>query len=66
MVLWLGFSDYADQFEMDRASYRITMLGVMLGISVLALMISRTLCGTLAEFATIYTDLQLVIIALYI
>ncbi len=64
--LWIDFSYYADQFDIERSSYRLTMLGVMFGIIVLAMTVSDALRGGSAEFATIYTVLRLVIIVLYI
>ncbi len=64
--LWIDFSYYADQFDIERGSYRFTMLEVMFGIIVLAITVSHALRGGSAEFATIYTVLRLVIIVLYI
>lgn len=64
--LWIDFSYYADQFDVERGPYRITMLGVMFGMIVLALTIPEALHGGSAQFATIYTALRLVIIILYI
>ncbi|AFZ30283.1 low temperature requirement A [Gloeocapsa sp. PCC 7428] len=64
--LWIDFSYYADQFDVDRGSYRLTMLGVMFGIIVLAITIPEALHGGSAEFATVYAALRLVIIILYI
>lgn len=64
--LWIDFSYYADQFDVDRGSYRLTMLGVMFGIIVLAITIPEALYGGSAEFAAVYTALRLVIIVLYI
>lgn len=64
--LWIDFSYYADQFDVDRGSYRLTILGVMFGIIVLALAIPEALNGGSTEFAAIYAALRLVIIVLYI
>ena len=41
--LWIDFSYYADQFEIDKSSYRLTMLGVMFGMLVLALTVPEAL-----------------------
>ena len=64
--LWIDFSYYADQFDIERSSYRYTMLGVMFGIIVLAITVPNALHGGSAAFATIYAALRLVIIVLYI
>ncbi len=64
--LWIDFSYYADQFDVDRGSYRVTMLGIMFGMIVLAITIPEALHGGSAAFASIYTALRLVIIVLYI
>lgn len=64
--LWIDFSYYADQFDVERGSYRLTMLGVMFGLIVLAMTIPKALHGGSAAFATIYTALRLVIIVLYL
>ncbi len=64
--LWIDFSYYADQFDIERGSYGYTMLGVMFGIIVLAMTIPNALHGGSAAFATIYAALRLVIIVLYI
>ncbi|MBD1822927.1 low temperature requirement protein A [Cyanobacteria bacterium FACHB-DQ100] len=63
--LWIDFSYYADQFDVDRGFYRLIMLGVMFGVIVLALAIPEVLEGSSAVFATIYTALRAVIIFLY-
>ncbi len=64
--LWIDFSYYADQFDVERGAYRYTMLGVMFGMIVLAMTIPNALHGGSAAFATIYTALRLVIIVLYL
>ncbi|NER82523.1 MAG: low temperature requirement protein A [Leptolyngbya sp. SIO1D8] len=64
--LWIDFSYYADQFDIDNGPYRLVMLGVMFGLVVMALTIHDALHGGSAEFATIYTALRLVIIVLYV
>ncbi|MBW4443371.1 MAG: low temperature requirement protein A [Plectolyngbya sp. WJT66-NPBG17] len=63
--LWIDFSYYADQFDVERGFYRLVMLGVMFGMIVLALTISEALQGGSAEFASIYAALRLVIVSLY-
>ncbi|NEQ47056.1 MAG: low temperature requirement protein A [Leptolyngbya sp. SIOISBB] len=64
--LWIDFSYYADQFDVDRGPYRLVMLGVMFGVVVLALTIHDALHGGSVRFATAYSALRLVIIFLYI
>lgn len=64
--LWIDFSYYADQFDVERGNYRLTMLGVMFGMIVLAMTVPDALHGGSAAFATIYAALRLVIIVLYI
>lgn len=64
--LWIDFSYYADQFDVDQGPYRLVMLGVMFGLVVMALTIHGALHGGSAEFATIYSVLRLIIIFLYV
>jgi low temperature requirement protein LtrA len=64
--LWIDFSYYADQFDVDRGPYRIIMLGVMFGIVVLSITIPNALHGGAVQFAAVYTALRLVIIGLYV
>ena len=64
--LWIDFSYYADQFDIDDGPYRLVMLGVMFGLVVMALTIEDALQGGSADFAAIYTALRLVIIYLYV
>ncbi len=64
--LWIDFSYFADQFDVDRGFYRLTMLSVMFGIMVLSVTIPKALDGGAVQFATVYTALRFVIIALYI
>lgn len=64
--LWIDFSYYADQFDVDRGLYRIIILGVMFGIMVLSVTIPDALHGGAVQFATVYAALRLVIIGLYI
>ena len=64
--LWIDFSYYADQFDIDDGPYRLVMLGIMFGLVVMALTIEDALHGGSANFAAIYTALRLVIILLYV
>lgn len=64
--LWIDFSYYADQFDVDDGPYRLVMLGVMFGLVILALTIHDALQGGSADFAAVYTTLRLVIIFLYV
>jgi low temperature requirement protein LtrA len=64
--LWIDFSYYADQFDVDRGPYRVTMFGVMFGIMVLSITIPNALHGGAVQFAAVYTALRLVIIGLYV
>lgn len=64
--LWIDFSYFADQFDVDRGFYRVVMLAVMFGIVVLSIRLPEALHGGSAAFATIYATLRLVIIGLYI
>lgn len=64
--LWIDFSYYADQFDVDRGPYRLVMFGVMFGVVVLALTIHDALHGGSVQFAAAYSALRLVIIFLYI
>lgn len=63
--LWIDFSYYADQFDVERGFYRFTMLGVMFGTIVLALTIPEALGSGSVQFATVYATLRLVIVGLY-
>ena len=64
--LWIDFSYYADQFDVDRGRYRLVFLGVMFGIVVMALTIPGALSSGTASFALVYAVLRLVIITLYV
>ena len=64
--LWIDFSYYADQFDVDNGLYRLVMFGVMFGLVILALTIHDALHGGSAEFASIYTTLRLIIVFLYV
>ncbi len=64
--LWIDFSYYADQFDIDRGPYRLVMLGVMFGLVIMALTIHDALQGGSAAFATAYAALRFVIIFLYV
>ena len=63
--LWIDFSYYADQFDVERGFYRLIILGVMFGMIVLALAIPKALQNGSAQFATVYSALRLVIVGLY-
>ena len=63
--LWIDFSYYADQFDVDEGPYRLVMLGVMFGIVIMALTVPEALAEGSANFAAVYTALRLVIIFLY-
>lgn len=63
--LWIDFSYYADQFNVERGFYRLVMLSVMFGMIVLALRIPDALQDGSAEFASVYAALRLVIVGLY-
>ena len=63
--LWIDFSYYADQFDVDSGPYRLVMFGVMFGLVIMALTVPGVVDGGSANFATIYTALRLVIILLY-
>ena len=63
--LWIDFSYYADQFNVDRGPYRLVIFGVMFGIVVLALTVPDVVEGGSANFAATYAALRLVIILLY-
>lgn len=64
--LWIDFSYYADQFDIDHGFYRLVMLGVMLGLVIMALTIHDVLQGHSENFAIIYSALRLIIIWLYV
>lgn len=64
--LWIDFSYYADQFDVNSGPYRLIVLGVMFGLVVMALTVPNALRGGSAEFAAIYTALRLAIIFLYV
>lgn len=63
--LWIDFSYYADQFDVNRGVYRLVFFGVMFGIVVLALTIPEALSEGSANFAAVYAALRLIIIGLY-
>ena len=63
--LWIDYSYYADQFDVEQGIYRLTILGVMLGLVIMALTIDDVLHGHSERFAIIYSTLRLVIIGLY-
>ncbi|MEM9947717.1 MAG: low temperature requirement protein A [Cyanobacteria bacterium P01_D01_bin.36] len=63
--LWIDFSYYADQFDVDEGIYRLIYFGVMFGIVVLALTVPKALGEGSVNFAAVYAALRLVIIGLY-
>ena len=63
--LWIDFSYYADQFNVDQGPYRLVVLSVMFGLVVMALTLHDALHGGSLEFAAVYATLRLVIIVLY-
>lgn len=63
--LWIDFSYYADQFDVERGFYRLIMLGVMFGMIVLGLTIPEALQNGSAQFASVYAALRFVIVGLY-
>lgn len=65
--LWIDFSYFADQFNVERGLYRTIMLSTMFGLIVMALTIPHALepDGS-AEFATAYAALRLIITFLYV
>lgn len=63
--LWIDFSYYADQFDMERGFYRIVMIGVMFGMIVLSLTVPKALSTGSAQFASVYAALRFVIVGLY-
>ncbi len=64
--LWIDFSYYADQFNVEQGFYRLIMLGIMFGMIVLALTLPEALqVEGSAQFASVYTALRLVIVGLY-
>ncbi|MEL6606415.1 MAG: low temperature requirement protein A [Cyanobacteria bacterium J06614_10] len=64
--LWIDFSYYADQFDVERGIYRLVFFGVMFGIVVLALTVPEALGEGSVNFAAVYAGLRLVIIWLYL
>ena len=64
--LWIDFSYFADQFNVERGIYRVILLGTMFGLIVMALSVSHALDGGSTRFAIAYTSLRFIITALYI
>ncbi|MEO1682397.1 MAG: low temperature requirement protein A [Cyanobacteria bacterium J06631_12] len=64
--LWIDFSYYADQFDVDRGIYRLVFFGVMFGVVVLALTVPEAIGEGSVNFAAAYAALRLVIIWLYL
>ncbi|MBE9063352.1 low temperature requirement protein A [cf. Phormidesmis sp. LEGE 11477] len=63
--LWIDFSYFADQFNIERGIYRIVLLVTMFGLIVMALSVSHALDGGSARFAIAYTVLRFIITTLY-
>jgi Bacterial low temperature requirement A protein (LtrA) len=63
--LWIDFSYYADQFDVERGVYRLIMFCVMFGMIVLALSVPEALQEGSAQFAAVYSALRLIIVGLY-
>lgn len=63
--LWIDFSYYADQFDVERGFYRLIILGIMFGMIVLGLTIPGALSSGSAQFASVYAALRFVIVGLY-
>jgi low temperature requirement protein LtrA len=63
--LWIDFSYYADQFDVEWGIYRLIMLGVMFGTIVLAQTIPEALQDGSARFAAVYAALRSIIVGLY-
>jgi low temperature requirement protein LtrA len=63
--LWIDFSYYADQFDVEQGLYRLIMFGVMFGMMVLALSVPEALQDGSAQFAAVYSALRLIIVGLY-
>ena len=63
--LWIDFSYYADQFDVERGFYRLIILGIMFGMIVLGLTIPGALLSGSAQFASVYAALRLAIVGLY-
>jgi low temperature requirement protein LtrA len=62
---WMGFSYFADLFDIDSAEYQVTMVGAMLLSVAVAVNIHSALGGGAAGFAAAYAGLRLVLIGLY-
>ena len=63
--LWIDFSYYADQFDVERGFYRLIILGIMFGMIVLGLTIPGALSSGSAQFASVYAALRFAIVGLY-
>lgn len=64
--VWTWFAYYADQFDTDSLTDRLTMVVAMFGTIVFALTIHNTFHGQSAAFALAYIGLRLLLIGLYI
>lgn len=64
--LWIDFSYFADQFDVEQGVYRIIMLSTMFCLIVMALTIPLALESGSAKFAAAYAILRLIITFLYV
>lgn len=64
--LWIDFSYFADQFDVERGIYRLIMLGTMFGLIVMALTVPHAMDGGSAKFAIAYAMLRFIITFLYV
>ena len=65
--VWIGFTYYADQFDVDNPTYRVTLLIAMLLAIALALSVGGVFDGGSAwAFAATYAALRALIVWLYI
>jgi low temperature requirement protein LtrA len=62
---WMGYTYYADLFDVDGPAYRVTMLAAMLVSIALAVSIPGALDGGSAGFAAAYVALRMLLVGLY-
>ncbi len=63
---WLGFSYFADQFDVEGTFFRVVLLTAMLVSTALAVNVYSALDGGSARFAVSYLVLRLMLICLYV
>ena len=63
---WLGFSYYADQFDVEGTFFRVVMLTAMLVSTALAVNVYSAFDGGSARFAASYLLLRFMLIGLYV